>query len=76
MLVLTRKQNQTIKIGDNIEIKVLEIEGNQVKLGISAPKAVDIHREEVYVEIQEQNNEAANTSKDLLQLLNQGSKNK
>lgn len=69
MLVLTRKSNESIQLGDNIEIKVLAIEGDQVKLGIEAPKSVDIYRKEIYVDIQQQNNEAANISFDLLSLL-------
>lgn len=69
MLVLTRKKNESIQIGDSIELKVLGVEGDQVKLGIQAPEMVDIHRKEVYLDIQEQNNQAANTSVDLLQLL-------
>lgn len=71
MLVLTRKQNEAIKIGDDIEIKVLGIEGDQIKLGIAAPKSVEIHRKEVYIDIQEQNNAAANLSADLLSLLSE-----
>lgn len=69
MLVLTRKKNESIQIGDSIEVKILGIEGDQVKLGIHAPKSVDIHRKEIYLDIQQQNNEAANTSIDLLKLL-------
>lgn len=69
MLVLTRKQNESIQIGDDIEIKVLGLEGDQVKLGISAPETVDIHRKEIYLDIQKQNNEAANLSVDILDVL-------
>lgn len=69
MLVLTRKRNEAIQIGDDIEIKVLAIEGDQIKIGIDAPKSVGIYRKEIYVEIQQQNNEAANVSVDLLTLL-------
>ena len=69
MLVLTRRQNEAIQIGDNIEITVLSIEGDQIKLGIEAPKTVDIHRKEVYLDIQQQNNEAANVSLDLIHIL-------
>ncbi|MEN2467471.1 carbon storage regulator CsrA [Ornithinibacillus sp. JPR2-1] len=69
MLVLTRKRNEAIQIGDNIEITVLAIEGDQIKLGITAPKSVEIHRKEIYIEIQNQNNEAANVSADLFDLL-------
>lgn len=72
MLVLTRRQNETIQIGDNIEITVLSIEGDQIKLGIEAPKTVDIHRKEVYLDIQQQNNEAANVSLDLIHILQKG----
>ncbi|SFL84353.1 carbon storage regulator CsrA [Salibacterium qingdaonense] len=59
MLVLTRKPNESIQIGEDIEIKVIAVEGDQVKLGINAPGHVDIHRHEVYLSIQEENNEAA-----------------
>ncbi|WP_188454135.1 carbon storage regulator CsrA [Virgibacillus oceani] len=69
MLVLTRKKNEAIQIGEDIEIKVIEIEGDQIKLGIDAPKAIDIYRKEIYADIQKQNNEAVNVSMDLLQLL-------
>jgi carbon storage regulator len=69
MLVLTRKLNESIQIGDDIEIKVLAIEGDQIKLGIAAPKSVDIYRKEIYLDIQNQNSEAANLSVDLLKLL-------
>lgn len=71
MLVLTRKLNEAIQIGDDIEIKVLAIEGDQIKLGIAVPKAVEIHRKEIYLEIQKQNNEAANLSVDPFKLLKQ-----
>jgi carbon storage regulator len=66
MLVLTRKLNQAIKIGDNIEIKILAIDGEQIKIGIDAPKNIEIHRKELYIAIQEENNQAGNTSFDLL----------
>lgn len=59
MLVLTRKKDQSIIIGDNIEITVLEIQGDQIRIGIDAPKNVAIHRKEVYLEIQEENKKAA-----------------
>lgn len=69
MLVLTRKRNESIQIGEDIEVKVLGIEGDQVKLGISAPKSVDIYRKEIYLDIKKQNSEAMNVSIDLLELL-------
>ena len=59
MLVLSRKKQQSIIIGENIEISVLEIQGDQVRLGISAPKNVSVHRKEVFLEIQEENRRAA-----------------
>ena len=60
MLALSRKKNEALIINNNIEITVLEIKGEQVKLGISAPKDVPIYRKEVYVQIQEANKEAVN----------------
>lgn len=59
MLVLTRKENQSIMIGDDIEIKVLDLKENQVKIGIVAPRTVTVHRREVYLAIQAENAEAA-----------------
>ncbi len=59
MLVLTRKPEESIVLGSDIEIKVLGIEDGKVKLGIKAPKNVEIHRKEVYLEIQKENKEAA-----------------
>ena len=58
MLALSRKKNEALVINNNIGITVLEIKGEQVKLGISAPKDVPIYRKEVYVQIQEANREA------------------
>ncbi|KML29946.1 carbon storage regulator CsrA [Rossellomorea marisflavi] len=69
MLVLTRKTGESIQIGDNIEIKVVSIQGDQIKLGINAPKHIDIHRKEVYLSIQEQNTEASKGIQNLLNLL-------
>ena len=64
MLVLTRKLQEVIKIGDDIELTILSIDGEQVKLGISAPKNIEIHRKEVFLSIQKENNDAANASID------------
>ena len=58
MLALTRKKGEALVINNNIEITVLEIRGDQIKIGISAPKDVPIYRKEVYLRIQ-QENEAA-----------------
>lgn len=59
MLVLTRKLNESIQIGDEIVVTVLSVHGDQVKLGIQAPKHIDIYRKEVYVSIQQANKQAA-----------------
>ena len=58
MLVLTRKSNQSIMIGDDIEISVLAVMGEKVRIGIDAPRAVPVFRREVYVEIQEDEDDA------------------
>ena len=58
MLALTRKKGESIVIGNNIEITILEIRGDQIKVGISAPKEVSIYRKEVYLPIQEENKAA------------------
>ncbi|AEH46411.1 carbon storage regulator CsrA [Parageobacillus thermoglucosidasius] len=76
MLVLTRKKDESIIIGDSIEIKVLAIEGEQIKLGIIAPKHIDIYRKEIYTAIQEENKQAADVSTNLLQQLKNNKKNK
>ena len=68
MLALTRKKGEALVINNNIEITVLEIRGDQIKIGISAPKEVPIYRKEVYLQIQ-QENEAA-ISADGLDALN------
>ncbi|KRE44480.1 carbon storage regulator CsrA [Paenibacillus sp. Soil522] len=59
MLVLSRKSNESIMIGSNIEIVVLGVDGDTVKLGIRAPREVDIYRKEIYMAIQEENRAAA-----------------
>lgn len=75
MLALTRRKNESIIINDNIEVVVLGIQGEQVKLGIVAPKHITVHRKEIYQQIQAENLKAvANTNadsfKDLLHLAN------
>ena len=62
MLVLSRKKDESIMIGDQIEIKILAIEGEQIKIGIVAPKTVKVHRSEVFEAIQAQNKEALSMS--------------
>ena len=59
MLALARKINESIIINDNVEVTVLEVKGDQVKLGINAPKSVPIYRQEIYKQIQEANATAA-----------------
>lgn len=65
MLVLTRKRDESIIIGDNIRVTVVEVRGDQVKLGIEAPRAIPVHREEVYMEIQAENRRAAALGADI-----------
>lgn len=59
MLVLTRKLGESVTIGDDIKISVIDIKGRQVRLGIEAPPHMTIHREEIYARIQEENRRAA-----------------
>lgn len=68
MLVLTRKLNESIMVGDNVKITIVDVKGDQVKLGITAPREVVVHREEVYREIQKENQLAANAKANLDQL--------
>lgn len=68
MLALTRKKNEAIVIDGNIEIKVIDIQGDKVKIGIAAPKNITVHRQEIYVQIKHTNQEASNLQ---LQQINQ-----
>jgi len=63
---LTRKVGEAVSIGDDIQISVVEIKGSQVKLGIQAPKSIEVHREEIYQKIQEENRRAALIQADVL----------
>ena len=76
MLVLSRKINQSIVIGDNIEIMLVDIRGDQIKLGINAPKTVKIFRKEVYEEVENQNREASKSTIEELNILSSFVKNK
>mgnify|MGYP000853071891 FL=1 len=58
MLILSRRKGETIIIGDNIEISVIDVQGDTVKLGIKAPRSLSVHRQEIYDEIQAANREA------------------
>ncbi len=62
MLALSRKKNEAIVINNNIEITVLDIRGDQIKLGIAAPKEIPIYRKEVYIQIQNENKQATDVS--------------
>lgn len=66
MLALTRKKDEAIIIDGNIEIRILDIQDGKVRLGVSAPKDVSIHREEVYVEIEKSNQTAVNANQESL----------
>ncbi|NWN95616.1 MAG: carbon storage regulator CsrA [Bacillus sp. (in: Bacteria)] len=74
MLILSRKKGESIQIGDDIEITIAANHGDQVKIGINAPKHVEIHRKEVYLDIQEENANAAKNIEGLLHLLAQSKK--
>lgn len=63
MLALTRKAGQSIIIGDQIEVVIVEVKGDQVRLGIKAPRDISIYRKEIYEEIQAENRAAANSVK-------------
>jgi carbon storage regulator len=71
MLVLTRKSNQSIMIGDDIEVTVLSITGEKVRIGIQAPRDIPVFREEVYLEIQQERGEgpAGNASAEVNEAL-------
>ena len=58
MLALTRKKGEALVIGNNVEITVLEVKGDQFKIGIQAPKDVSIYRKEIYIQIQKENEES------------------
>ncbi|MCR4321572.1 MAG: carbon storage regulator CsrA [Candidatus Brocadiaceae bacterium] len=69
MLILTRRLGESITIGNEIKVILLECQGKQVKLGITAPATVKVHREEIYEKIQEENQKAATASKhDLIEV--------
>jgi carbon storage regulator len=69
MLVLTRKTGEAIQIGEDIEISVVSVKGDQVKLGINAPKNIEIHRKEIYLTIQQENAEASKGIDNLFNIL-------
>ncbi len=69
MLVLTRRVSQSIVIGKDVVVTVLEVRGDQVRIGVSAPRDVDVHREEVFAELQQTNRSAASPSADAVTAL-------
>lgn len=60
MLALSRKVGESLVIGSNVEVTILEVKGEQIKIGINAPKSVPVYRKELYLQIQEANKEALN----------------
>jgi len=78
MLVLTRKAGEAIAIGDHITIKVLEVKGTNIRIGIEAPAGIRIYREEIYVKVKEQNRLASQWDlldfEKMLSLMNDGEK--
>ena len=71
MLVLSRQRDETIMIGDEIEITVVDVRGDKVRLGINAPRTVQVHRKEVYEAIRRENTEASQVQIDDLSAVDQ-----
>ena len=69
MLALSRKKDEAIVINNDIEVTIIEVKGDQVKLGITAPKSVPVYRKEVYLQIQEANRAAANETAQAMEAL-------
>jgi carbon storage regulator len=69
VLVLTRRANQSIMIGHEIVVTVLEVRGDQVRLGIKAPRSIDVHREEIFAQLQQANRDAAQAPKQAMDSL-------
>ena len=62
MLVLSRQKDESIMIGDDVEITIVDVRGDKVRLGINAPRNIAVHRKEIYLAIQKEKDEAAHTS--------------
>ena len=71
MLVLTRRPGQSIMIGDDVVVTVLDVRGDVVRVGIKAPRSVQVHREEVYRELQKANLDAASPSEHAVEVLSE-----
>ncbi len=69
MLILTRRVGESVVIGDDIVVTVVEVRGDSVRIGIDAPRSVDVHREEVYRELQQANRQAASPDADSIEAL-------
>lgn len=77
MLVLSRQRDETIMIGDEVEITVVDIRGDKVRLGITAPRHIQVHRKEVYEAIKRENQQAANvTAEDVAEVIPQNERQK
>jgi len=76
MLILARQKDEAVMIGNNIEIKVVEIKGGKVRLGISAPSDIPVHRKEVFEEIMDKNLKAADSDMTDLEIIPAASKGK
>jgi carbon storage regulator len=74
VLVLTRRANQSIMIGHEIVVTVLEVRGDQVRLGIKAPRSIDVHREEIFAQLQQANRDAAQAPKQAIDSLGEFTK--
>ena len=70
MLVLSRKKGESIVIGDEIEVSIVDIQAEQVKLAINAPRHISVHRKEIYLQIQEENKASANSNSKAFDMLN------
>lgn len=69
MLILTRRSGESVMVGDDIVITVFEVRGDAVRIGIKAPRSVAVHREEVYLELQATNQQAASPDEDVVDAL-------